>query len=136
MSKLDPMPFDDQPEDAIPLDEEDLLAEAEPVEEGLGAIELEENEEQVAAPTQIKSFGSKQRHEESWSRTPNVTGQGAIHVKTFHAKLREDALAFLDQQINEWLDSHPEYEVKFVTTTVGELKGKLIEPALFVNVWV
>ncbi len=137
--KLNPMPMgENEPEEAIPLDEEDLVAEeAEAVEEEeLSAIDLEEDEQAESSPAQIMAFGSKQHHDEQWSRTPNVTGKGAIHVKTFHAKLREDALAFLDQQINEWLDNHPEYEVKFVTTTIGELKGKLVEPALFVNVWV
>ena len=136
--KLNPMPFGkNQPDEATPLGDDDLVAEeAQEVTEELGAIDLEENEDDQPSQAQIQAFGTRSRHDESWSRTPNVTGQGAIHVKTFHAKLREDALAFLDQQVNEWLDSHPEYEVKFVTTTIGELKGKLVEPALFLNVWV
>src|SRR5688572_7057636 len=43
-------------------------------------------------PGKITAFGKDRRHEESWCRTPNTTGQGAIHVKTFHCKLTEDAL--------------------------------------------
>ena len=70
-------------------------------------------------------------------RTPNVTGQGAIHCKIFHAKLREDALEYLERQINEWLDKHPEYEVKQTTSSIGELKQKTgSEPAIFITVWV
>jgi hypothetical protein len=76
------------------------------------------------------------KHEDHWNRTPNPTGHGAIHVKTFVAKLRTDAIEYMDKQINEWLDAHPQYEVKFATTTVGVLKGKSDEQALFVNVWV
>lgn len=76
------------------------------------------------------------RHEDKWSRTPNVTGAGAIHVKSFHCRLTGDSLEFLDQQINEWLDAHPQYEVKLVTTSVGLWSGKLKEPNLIVNVWV
>lgn len=76
------------------------------------------------------------RHEETWNRTPNVTGAGAIHVKSFHCKLTGDCLNLLDQQINEWLDAHPQYEVKLVTTSVGEWSGKTREPNLIVNVWV
>lgn len=76
------------------------------------------------------------KHEDSWNRTPNVTGNGAIHVKSFHCKLTGDSLAFLDQQINEWLDAHPQYEVKLVTTAIGTWTGKLKEPNLIVNVWV
>lgn len=82
------------------------------------------------------AFGKDRRHEDSWSRTPNTTGSGAIHVKTFHCKLTEDALSYMDQTINEWLDAHPQYEVKFVSSTIGTLTGKLKEPALFCQVWV
>lgn len=76
------------------------------------------------------------KHAESWKRKPNVTGNGAIHCRTFHCKLTGDSLENLDRQINEWLDSRPEYEVKMVTTTVGEWTGKLKEPNLIVQVWV
>jgi hypothetical protein len=77
-----------------------------------------------------------QRKAESWKRKPNADGTGATHVKTFHAKLNSEAVAFLDEQINQWLDEHPELEVKFVNSTVGEWQGKLKEPALIVSVWV
>ena len=84
----------------------------------------------------ITAFGKEQRHEDKWSRSPNTTGQGAIHVKTFHAKLTSDALEYMDQVINEWLDEHPQYEVKFVASTVGTLTGKLKEPNIICQVWV
>ncbi len=90
----------------------------------------------VAGGKKITAFGMEKRHEERWSRTPNTTGQGAIHVKTFHSKLTGDALIYMDECINEWLDKHPQYEVKFVTSTVGILTGKLKEPALLCQVWV
>ncbi|MCA9291582.1 MAG: hypothetical protein KDA25_10680 [Phycisphaerales bacterium] len=85
---------------------------------------------------QIRALGEKRRHEDEWSRIPNTTGHGAIHVRTFHSKLTDDALRYLDQAVNEWLDAHPQYEVKFVTTTVGVLTGKLKEPHLICQVWV
>lgn len=91
-------------------------------------------------PPKIRSFESKlgaRRHEDMWSRTPNAPGTGAIHVKSFHAKLNEDSLGYLDQQINEWLDAHPQYEVKFVTSSVGSWSGKLgTEQHLVLQVWV
>ncbi|MGV6813941.1 MAG: hypothetical protein ACWA5W_02895 [Phycisphaerales bacterium] len=95
-----------------------------------------------AAPSsksKIQTFEQKLRankHEDSWNRTPNATGTGAIHVKSFHCKLTGDSLEFLDQQINEWLDAHPQYEVKTVTTSIGTWTGKLKEPNLIINVWV
>lgn len=84
----------------------------------------------------ITAFGKASRHEDRWSRTPNTTGQGAIHVRTFHSKLTVDALTYMDQVINEWLDAHPQYEVKFVNSTVGIVSGKLKEPNLICQVWV
>ncbi|MBO6738671.1 MAG: hypothetical protein JJ916_02310 [Phycisphaerales bacterium] len=90
-------------------------------------------------PSKIRTFEQKLgggKHEDNWNRTPNATGTGAIHVKSFHCKLTGDSLDFLDQQINEWLDAHPQYEVKFVTTSIGTWTGKLKEPNLIVNVWV
>ena len=87
-------------------------------------------------PKQIRTFGDRKRHEDSWARTPNTTGTGAIHVKTFHGKLTDEAMVYLDQQVNEWLDAHPQYEVKFVSTAIGDFTGKLKEPHLIVQVWV
>jgi hypothetical protein len=76
------------------------------------------------------------RAEDGWSRTPTATGTGACHMKSFHCKLGGDSLEYLDKQINEWLDAHPNFEVKMVTSTVGEWQGKLKEPNLIVQVWV
>ncbi len=91
-------------------------------------------------PPKIRAFTQKLfegKHEDNWNRTPNAPGTGAIHVRSFHCKFNEDSLAHLDQQINEWLDSHPQYEVKLVTTCHGEWKSKFgIEPCLVVQVWV
>ena len=84
----------------------------------------------------ITAFGIKVKHEDSWIRVPNTTGTGAIHVRTFHSKLTDDALNYLDQQVNEWLDEHPQYEVKEVTTTIGTFTGKVKEPHIICQVWV
>jgi hypothetical protein len=84
----------------------------------------------------ITPFGKESRTESPWKRQPNTTGTGAVHVKTFHSKLTDDALAYLDETINEWLDAHPQYEVKFVTSAVGDVTGKLREPHLICQVWV
>lgn len=91
-----------------------------------------------AGSTKIRTFEQRlgAKHADNWSRSPNTTGTGAIHVKSFHCKLTGDSLSFLDQQINEWLDANPEYEVKLVTTSVGTWTGKLKEPNLIINVWV
>jgi hypothetical protein len=88
-------------------------------------------------PSRIKrsDYGVSQR-KTVWNRQPNKDGAGATHVKTFVTKLRMDAVENMDLQINEWLDAHPELEVKFSTSAVGVLVGKINEPAIFVMVWV
>jgi hypothetical protein len=92
-------------------------------------------------PAKIQAFeqriGGIKRGEETWKRTPTATGHGAVHVRTFHCKMSEDAMGYLDQQVNDWLDGHPHYEVKHVVTCVGEWQGKLGKEAhLVVQVWV
>ncbi len=89
-----------------------------------------------SSAAKITAFGQVKKHEEEWNRTPNTTGTGAIHVRTFHCKLTDDALRYMDQVINEWLDAHPQYEVKFVTSSIGTLTGKLKEPNLVCQIWV
>ncbi len=93
----------------------------------------------ASSAPKIRTFEQKLRsvrHEDSWSRTPNANGTGAIHVKSFHCKLTGDSLEFLDQQVNEWLDAHPQYEVKHVSSSIGIWTGKSKEPNLILNVWV
>ena len=119
---------------AIPIDAAATEADAE-----LEPVEIEQPRPgDTTTGSRIRAFGQQHHdpHENHWKRQPNLTGRGAIHVKTFYAKLRQDAIEHLDTQINQWLDSHEEYEVKFVTTSVGTLMGKNTEDAIFINVWV
>ncbi len=106
-----------------------------PIDTG-GDMPIAESDGPQGMTKKITAFGKDSRHEDEWARTPNTTGTGAIHLKTFHSKLTDDALSYLDQQVNEWLDDHPQYEVKLVSTTVGTFTGKLKEPHLVCQVWV
>lgn len=122
--------------EAIPIDEIEQEEEDSAGDAAVESIDIVSSEESKAAGRRIQTFGPAPRHEEKWNRTPNSPGTGAIHVKTFISKLRLDAVEHMDQQINEWLDAHPQYEVKFVTSCVGTLVGKINEPAMFLSVWV
>jgi hypothetical protein len=69
-------------------------------------------------------------------KRPTVnTQKGPARVRSFHGRLSEQGLDYLDHAINEWLDRHPDVDVKFVTSTVGQFDGKIKEPALILNVW-
>jgi len=142
---IDGRPF----EEPIPIemvdDEDDALApiEIEPEAEDDDAGGVVDAQDPYGAPppgaskkSKIRMLTERKPHDEHWDRTPNVTGKGAIHVKTFVTKLRLDAIEHMDEQVNEWLDAHPEYEVKFVSQSIGKLVGKNTEDALFMSVWV
>ncbi|QDU34440.1 hypothetical protein KS4_25100 [Poriferisphaera corsica] len=141
----------DQDQLDIHASDDDLLAGAIPIPaEALGGddltpIDVEDTPAEEAAPVisgnvvgsnKIRTFQSDQVHKENWSRQTNADGTGATHCKTFFAKLRQDAIHHLDEQINVWLDEHPDYEVKFSTSCVGKLVGKTNEDAVFMTVWV
>ena len=115
----------------MPKKEEDL--------EPIGLVE----DEQSDAPVQmengkkIRALGvAEARHaQDRFQRTPANTGRGACRVRSFHGKLSDQGLGFIDDAINEWLDKHPEIEIKFVTSTIGTFEGKIREPALILNLW-
>lgn len=90
----------------------------------------------AAMKSKIKAFTNDvARREHVWKRTPHISGHGAIRVKSFHGKYSDSGVEHLDDMINEWIDAHPEVEVKFVTSTVHVFEGKIREPALVMNVW-
>ena len=84
----------------------------------------------------ITAFDKEKKKMSEWIRQPIADGTGASHVRTFHSKLTDDALGYIDQQVNEWLDENPQLEVKLVTTTIGTFTGKVKEPHLICQVWV
>ena len=71
----------------------------------------------------------------AFKRTPVCNGRGSCRVRSFHGRMSDEGMAYMDDKINEWLDAHPEIEVKFVTTAIGMYDGKIREEALVVNVW-
>ena len=52
-----------------------------------------------------------------------------------YAKLSDEAVRHMDQQINEWCERNPDVEIKFSTSTVGIWTGKHAEPNLIVTVF-
>ena len=86
-------------------------------------------------PSKIK-FGAElgiKKH--AWKRQLKQGTTGACRVRTFHGKLSDQGLEYIDEAINVWLDDHPEIDIKFVTTNVGMFDGKFKDLALVVNVW-
>lgn len=120
-----PLPSHDPHEDAIALEDDPM--------ELAGA-------ETAQPPSKIKMFGTTMAGshggaQHKYKRSTNVDGHGACRVRSFHGRLSDEGMAFMDDKVNEWLDTHPDIEVKFVTTAVGLYDGKIKEQALVVNVW-
>jgi hypothetical protein len=90
----------------------------------------------ASAMSKIKAFGVDMGHKKSsLTRALKQGGSGAVRVRTFHAKLSDQGLEYLDDAINVWLDQHPEIDVKFVTSNIGMFDGKIKDLALIMNVW-
>ncbi len=124
----------DQDEELAPVTPEEEEEDVEPI----GLVDADEAE-QGTKRGHIKAFGSAAggpavSTESGFSRTPNVTGQGAIRCRIFHSKIAEAPLNYMQNQINAWLDDE-EIEVKHVGQIVGNFEGKTTEPNLIVTVW-
>jgi len=83
----------------------------------------------------ITGMASSTSGHHEFKRPTHANNSGAVRMRTFHCRLSEQGVETLDQNINAWLDQHPDFEVKFSTSTVGQWDGKLKEPTLIVNVW-
>ena len=88
-------------------------------------------------PSKIRTFevGGTTAKAATFKRPVNITGHGATRCRTFHSRLSDSAMQYMDQQINEWLDQNTDIEVKFCSTTVGIVEGKRQDPHLIVTVW-
>ena len=81
------------------------------------------------------SLGGAHRSEDRLKRPLTGPKDAATRCRTFHAKLNPASVAYMDDQINEWVDSNPDVYIKTVSTTVGTFEGKHPEPHLIVTVF-
>ncbi len=129
--------------DSGPVAVEPVADTPDPADEPISLVESDDDggrtsgREQVS--TKIRNISQASsgavRHREDFNRQPAVTGAGICRVRTFHAKIQQESLDFMDNVINEWLDENPDIEVKHVTATIGTLAGKHPEPNLILNIW-
>lgn len=62
-------------------------------------------------------------------------GHGASRMRVYHCKLSEGPLMQLNRQVNEWLDMHPDIEVKFANTTIGTWEGRHSEQHIILTLY-
>jgi len=113
-------------------------AAAAPVDEADIAISLIDDDEMPTSESRvIRSFAARStlggaHHDDKLKRPLGGPRDAASRVRTFHAKLTDAGLANMDDQINEWLDTHPDVYIKTVTSSIGIFESKTKEPHLFV----
>lgn len=73
--------------------------------------------------------------ENRYKRPADPKSVGATRCRTFHSKLNESSLEFMNRQINEWIDANKDIAVKFATTSIGVFEGKHAEPNLILTVF-
>lgn len=102
----------------------------------LSSLSLVDAPPTAAAPSKIRAFNVPGMvAEPEYKRHANLTGACAVHMKTFHGRLSDDGIARLDHKVNEWLEAHPQCEVKFATTNIGLWDGKTKDMEMIINVW-
>jgi hypothetical protein len=135
---LDPIALvDDEPPTPLPPAPIKPLMPGAPAVPGAIGAPVAPGAAQPAQASKIRAFSvaASHQHNINYKRKTNVTGSGICRMRTFHGRLSDEGLAFMDDKINEWLDANPDIEVKFVTSTIGMYDGKIKEPALVMNVW-
>ena len=123
--------------DPIPLEESDdeLEPQSIPVEQEVPKKEVTVIEGLGKIRTFKGTSLSAEKDEISFKRQLNKGSTGATRVRTFHTKMSDNAMHYLDGLINDWLDVHEDVEVKFSNTTVGVVEGKKAEPHLIITIW-
>ncbi len=106
------------------------------------ALEPEEEAPQEDGMSKIRGFSGagvssiQGGHDTSKLKRDVIqTGNGATRCRTFHAKLNDASLSYLNSQVNEWIDGDPTIEIKFATSSVGVVEGKHAEPHLIMTVF-
>ncbi|GAG30077.1 unnamed protein product, partial [marine sediment metagenome] len=92
-------------------------------------------ESEATGASGVSAGAAAELDDRSYLPSSSRPGRGARRVRTFHSKLSEGAVRHLDEQVNAWLESHPEIEIKFANTTVGVWEAKHAEPNLILMVF-
>jgi len=70
-----------------------------------------------------------------WKRPIDPRAITASRCRTFHAKLTDSALEYMNEQINAWLDKNESIAIKFAVSNIGIFEGKHAEPHVIVTMF-
>lgn len=99
-----------------------------------------EDEAPSSGASKIRSFDEASslagvHHDENLKRPLTGPTEAPTRCRTFHSKLNDSSIAYMNDQINEWIDGDPRVFIKTVSTTVGTFEGKHPEPHLFITMF-
>lgn len=73
--------------------------------------------------------------ESKYQHPPDPNSPNASRCRTFHSKLNEGAVGFMQEQLNAWADKDPNIRIKFASSTIGVFEGKHADPHLILTVF-
>ncbi len=111
--------------------------------EDLETIALADEEPEKEAPPSATQYRAKSEtqlgvgtfDDSKLSRPSDPANPYATRCRTFHAKLNDGAVAYLNREINEWVDRDENVRIKFATSTIGIYEEKRSDPHLIVTVF-
>jgi len=84
---------------------------------------------------EVGSAAAGQNPDANLHRSLAKDANGATRCRTFHAKLNDGAVAFMNNQVNEWCDANEDITIKFATSTIGVFEGKHTDPHLIITIF-
>ncbi|NOS99583.1 MAG: hypothetical protein HOP29_03045 [Phycisphaerales bacterium] len=70
-----------------------------------------------------------------YRRPLNPNAPAATRCRTFHAKLNDGAVAFMNRQVNDWADHNPDVTIKYAASTIGVWEGKKADPHMILTIF-
>lgn len=111
-------------------------------EDELAPIELDDDDGHATTEmtsTRIRTaesiLGDKAWDDEKHKRPLDPGGAGASRCRTFHCRISQGAIDYLNDQINEWLDQNKDITIKSSNTVIGMFEGKHTEPNIILTVF-
>jgi len=107
----------------------------------IAPVELaDDDREQTSSGSRIHGFstatlGVGAKSETKFKRSLDPASMGATRCRTFHSKLSDNAIVFMNNQVNDWIDANPDVVIKFATSTIGVFEGKHAEPNLILTLF-
>jgi hypothetical protein len=83
----------------------------------------------------LSSSATAMADEAKYTRKLQPGSPTAMRCRIFHSRLSPGALAYMYEQINTWVDSHEDVNIKFATSAIGVLEGKHSDSSLILTLF-